>query len=258
MKRLCILAALLIAVHVTSAQYKDQIYIDESTRFEGTVIEQKPGEYIRLVEDATTDTLTFEMEQIYKLVRVPVTPETKEKSEEMEPVSTLNFNSNKFALGVHGALGSGDVPFIGMGLGLHYRIRPNLSIGFVPFFMGENSSSPGRRNVQWLKLPLTVQATYELQSQLNGRGGLYIRSGLGYSITLDGDYKDRDTGMTQSVKNGLYLNPAIGYRINFKKNLSLALDLGYILITDRTTDSLNRTVSTKTWDMAVVSGAIFF
>ncbi len=248
----------LISVYTLMAQAYDLdvVYINDSISHRGTVIEQKPGEYIRLLETASSDTLTFSMDEIDRLVRIPANSRLPEDGRAQLTESSIP--KHRISPVIYGATGGGDIPFGGGGIGFDYKIKKRIKLGLGVFYFGETSRNRVATPIQWQRIPITVQFKYDLQQHFNNRGAFYMRTGLGYSVTLNPDYTDSDTAEPRTVTNGVYFNPAIGYRLNIYKNMGITLDVGYLLITDTRIDERKEPLQNKSWDQAAVTATVYF
>ena len=67
-----IIILILIFTTYTYSQYTntDQVHLINREKYTGTVIEQKPGEYITILSENGKDTLTFQMDEIDKIVEL--------------------------------------------------------------------------------------------------------------------------------------------------------------------------------------------
>lgn len=239
----------------------DEVRLLDDRIFHGKVVEQKPGEYIKLALLNSSDTLTFTMDEIDKLLRVP-SPNTAlddhgdphDASDEMNAIK--KYNSNPVSLYLKGSAGGGDVAFQGLGLGVLYRVNPRLTLGLEALYLGETSNHMPRP-YQWQKIPVSVQARYDIQQHFGGRSAIFAKLDLGHSFTINGDYSLPD-GSQFEVSNGVVFSPGLGYRFNAFKNVGATIDVSYHLISDRLLDEEKNVVRTHNWDNIIISATIFF
>ena len=235
------------------AQEADRVILQDKTTYTGKVVEQKPGEYIRLALTGSSDTLTLQMDEIDRLVKVPADNASGEASGD----SNIEFNNNKFYLNLGSSTGGGDVAFKGLGIGLGYRIQPGFSIGLYAEYIGSvGFALPEPYDFQ--KLPLILETRYELQEHFDGRGAIYGYLGAGYSITLDDEYREPDLGRFREVTDGFAFKPGLGYRINIFENTGLLLDVNYLLIIDETRNENKLRIKTNKWSNFMISAKLFF
>lgn len=236
----------------TNAQELDKVFLLDSTSYTGKVVEQKPGDYIRLAILNTTDTFTFRMVEIDKLIKVPGGTEDLESSIKVEQ----GFNNNQYFVNLGGSRGGGDVAYSGLGIGIGYRLNSRLSLGIHAEYLGESGvgiSAP----YQWQKIPVMAEVRYELQRHYEGRGAIYLHSAIGYSATLDDEFQDPDTGVMFDVTDGVAFKVGLGYRVNIFRNTGLLIDLNYLYIRDETREG-NRLIKTNKWSNFNISAKLFF
>lgn len=233
----------------------DKITLHDKTTYTGKLVAQKPGEYVRLVLEQTTDTLQISMDSIDEIAKVPGTispnPTHKNSSE------TSLYNSNRFQTSLSYHQGGGDVSFIGFGLGMHYWISPAFAMGVTSSYLGEVGSGAAR-SFQWQKIPLMLESLYEYQKYADNRMALYAKIGLGYSFTLNGNYYDNFLEDEYRVTNGFAFNPGLGFRYNLFKNFGGKLEVSYLMISDQNKKATGEKLSQLNWNAVMVKLAVFF
>jgi hypothetical protein len=238
------------------AQEKDLVVLNDETTYLGRVVEQKPGEYIKLVLDNSQDTLKFEMNEIDRLVKVGGLP-TKDRSVLSPDLVMHHFNSRSFRLSLGGSTGGGDVAFGGLGLALHYRAHEKLLLGISSEYLGETGSGISAPYA-WQKLPIYLDVIYDLEQHFKGRTALYARAGMGYSFSLDNKFTDPVSNESRTVSNGFALKTGLGYRVNLFNDMGLHFDLDYLLILDNIRDQSDQNIKSNNWSNIILSASIFF
>ena len=254
-KHVIILITATLCTMTVFAQETDKVILEDQTSYRGRVVEQKPGEYIKLVLEGTSDTVTFRMHEIERLMKVS---DQMNRIEEKDAGSTgSDFNQHRFMVTVGGSTGGGDVAFAGLHIGLDHQSLPGLFLGVAAEYLGESGSGISAP-YQWQKIPVYLNVRYELEHTFGGRGALFARTGVGYSFTLDNEYKDPDSNETFTVTNGLALKPGLGYRVNLLKNSGLMIEVNYLLILDNIKDAADQKAKSNNWSNIQVSASLFF
>lgn len=269
MKTIPFYTAILIFVFttITYSQFanKDQVHLLNKEKYTGTVIEQKPGEYISLLSENGKDTLTFQMEEIDKIVKIIKTDsiisgskrECNVNCNEMEIKPNKIFNDRFFSPIIHYGAGGGDIAFNMLGLAMFMKLTPETKVGVSACYYGETGSLRNRP-IQWQKVPLTVEIMHDVQHYFYGRSALVASLGVGYSFTLNGNYTDLEKRLPAKQTNGVVINPGLGYRFNVLKNTGFMVDVRYQLIIDKDVNKLNETLKENNWDNIVLRGSLFF
>lgn len=97
----CMLISTLTQSRLTAQTSQDAVYLTNQKFYQGIVIEQKPGEYIRLLRLPERDTLQFEMDDIDRIVKL-MDPARLTSPGETDNTSALpvapgrKFNHNKY------------------------------------------------------------------------------------------------------------------------------------------------------------------
>ncbi|MCH2224243.1 MAG: hypothetical protein MK066_05685 [Crocinitomicaceae bacterium] len=201
----------------------DIIELKNGTEHQGTIIEQRPGSFLRLWQVPSNDTLTISYKDVQALKKTPiagVAASNSRKDEIVEaPLVAPSFNDREYYLNLIGSLSGGDWANIGMGFGLMRVVSPRIQVGFSARYNGADGIS------LYNSIPILGEFKYVLQESNNGRTSLLLSLSAGYNIYLDS--KTVEEGVPTYVSNGLYFNPNIGYRFNFTKNTGVIIDLGY-------------------------------
>jgi hypothetical protein len=234
---------------------KDEVILNNKTTYTGKLVSQKPGEYIRFVKENSNDTLTISIEDIEEIrkVKTSITPKAGKSATENQRA----FNTNKIQVGFSYYEGGGDVRFQGFGMVINYLKTESFGIGLAVAYQGETGSS-AFRSYQWQKIPIMIEASYDLQKYFNNRAAFYARLGAGYSFTLNGDDFEESLQEKIKISNGFIFNPGIGFRFNVLKNCSIKTDVSYQLIADQSKFSNGDTFANLKWDVIVLRLSLLF
>lgn len=242
------------ALAQTTPAAADRVHLKSGQTHEGIIVEQKPGESVRLWRTASADTLTFEMEEIDRITKILTAPPGAAAAQTPPPVVVrCPFNDHPWTLGVQFATGGGDYPAFGLSAALLKRFpQQHAALGLGIGYLGQEGGGVGT-------IPLTVQGTFEPASGLKGRLGAQTYLELGYSFNLGDQYFDERAQTEVRYGNGLHLNAGLRFRVNILRNTALCFDLGFA----RHTSALRAVatgdkVRTKAWNNILLRGSVFF
>jgi outer membrane protein W len=234
---------------------KDEVKLNNKTIYRGKLVSQKPGEFIRFLEENSNDTITISMGDIEEIKKVKSI--TTQKSGQLATENQHVFNTNRIQVGFSYYQGGGDVRFQGFGMVINYLKTESFGIGLAVAYQGETGSSDFR-SYQWQKIPIMIEASYDLQKYFNNRAAFYARLGAGYSFTLNGDYLEEALQEEIAISNGFILNPGIGFRYNVLKNCNIKTDVSYQFITDQSKLPNGDTLANLKWDVIVLRLSLLF
>ncbi len=236
---------------------QDVVYLTNQQFHQGIVIEQKPGEYIRLLRLPERDTLQFGMEEIDRIVKIVppaamATPANTDKSPEPE----RRFNRNKNIMMLHGHIGGGKFPFAGLGFSIGHNFHDRWQIGMSVHYLYQTSF---RTFPTHMILPLTVEARYKFSQSPKGRFATFFALSSGYKFSIEDRQYDSGLNLNVLVKGGLYFNPSIAFRVNIFPNTGLMLDVGYQLTTGKIViEDSGVLLDNRTWHNFAARGSLFF
>jgi hypothetical protein len=257
---LIILPALLLLAPLqlfTQAPFTDQVLMEDGTRHDGLIIEQKPGEYIRLWRQANGDTLTLAIEDIDRMLRVtPDTPASVVGINQAAAKGNSPFGTNRYVAMLRISTGGGDYSFHGAGMAVGLRVNNDLQIGIGAQYFGQYSDNtiPQRQLI-----PLTLDLRYRLNTSPSGRFASLLSLETGLAFSLNKDYFDWGRGQQVSVTNGFYIHPALAFQGFITPNFGLLIDLGYqyngghVVAADG-----GEQLSTKRYSNVILRGSFFF
>ncbi len=204
----------------------DKIFLTDNSSYEGIVIEQKPGEFIRLLRLPEKDTMTIEYENIERMTRL-VSEETGVNPAENDGIKKPGkvFNSRRTYGMVHGVTGGGDYAYAGFGLSFGANVNPDFQVGLGVHYFGQLSdpvTGPSRQT-----FPLALDLRHTILKSKSGRFSTMLGISGGINFTVNGDYFDEVLFANMRMSNGYYFNPSLGLRMNILENLGLMLDVGY-------------------------------
>lgn len=254
-----IVFALLLQVATATAQTTptatDAVHLHSGQTHRGIVVEQKPGESIRLWRIAEGDTLTFDMEQIERIAKL--LPVAEASPAALIPPTTPSgsaFNNNPWTTALQFSTGGGDHSLGGLGAVVQRNFnkqRSALGVGLT--YVGDVNDYGTN------SLGLTASGSHELSTSRKGRLGAIAFMDLGYSFNLGGQFFDEQAFADVRYGNGLHLHTGLRFRVNVLRNAGLWLDIGFLRHTStlRTVANDDK-VRQKAWNMAVLRGSVFF
>lgn len=217
------LALLFILVSsISSAQTigPDIVELTNGTSHQGTIIEQHPGKFLKLLQQPSNDTLTFNYGDISVLRKVPEAEAVSSNEENLvEEIPTSRFNQNTYSMYFSYSINGGNWYHHGAGAGLLRKFTPKIQAGIGAYV----HAGPGV--YYYNSTAFTGEFRYLLQSSLEGRLSLLFSCALGYQYYFDSERVEE--GVPTYISNGVYFSPSIGYRLNFTKNIGMTIGLGY-------------------------------
>lgn len=249
------LVAMLCAQNAPTAT--DAVYLVSGQTHQGIIVEQKPGVSIRLWRIAESDTLTFEMEAIDRIVKiVPTGTSVPSLLANIMPLSPppSKVNTRPWATAIQLSTGGGDHSFSGLGVAVQRRL-PNLRswTGLGMTYIGDiNNYGPSA-------IGLAAHGSHEFSTGWKERLGALVFADLGYSFNLGTDYFDGSSQMEARYGDGMHLQTGIRFRANVLPNVGIWVDLSYLRHTSMLRsvagdDKIRRTA----WDMFSLRGSVFF
>lgn len=207
MKKYLILtiAALLFLTTAQAQQYTEVVYLKNGSMIRGTVVEQTPGESLKI---RTTDgsLFVYRMDEVEKIVK-----EEARKGSNNLPGTGVTYR---------GHLDLGYVLNARTGGGLLSRVELTSSHGVMikPYlFVGAGIGLTYFHDIDAFTLPIFANARISLP--LN-KVSIFMDSKIGYAM-----------GLTSSSDGGLYLTPSVGISIR-----KIDLSFGYVAQYVRTID----------------------
>lgn len=158
-----------------------------------------------------------------------------------ESTNNPNYNTRLMHMRLSYGIGGGDWFTQGLGLGVFAKVQPKLYAGISGYYYGDMG---GRANIQQM-IPLSAEVQYEFGTTEKGNGAMLVGTAVGYNFVLNGVSEPAPHLNAIEIKNGLYFNPSIGYRLNFSKNTGILFDLGYQLVQGKEVDFETKLVNTN-------------
>lgn len=250
----------IIGIHFLAAQpafqQTDAVHLHTGQIYQGIIIEQKPGESIRLLRNVEGDTLTLDMESIERIVKVvaapqPVTP----ASPATPPMQPSRTNTGLWATAVQVTTGGGDHSVVGLGMAVQRRLNNRRSwVGLgLSYFGDQNNYGPN-------SIALALHSSHELSSGWKDRLGALVFADLGYSMFPSGNTMyDEASQASVNPGGGLHLQTGLRFRVNVLRNAGLWFDLSYL----RHSSTLRKVendekVGNRAWNMVALRGSVFF
>lgn len=240
----------------TTAQ--ETVFLTNQSSYSGIVVEQKPGEYIRLLRVPELDTLQFHMDSIERVVRITA-PAPVAAEDALPPTEPhKRFNQNPHIVMLHGYVGGGDYSLGGFGVTFSHNLHNRWWVGLGAHYIGQtgsyNATYPDRQIV-----PITADLRWNFSQSGSGRFVSMLALNAGYYFGLNNRYRDENLGIEVHARNGLFFNPSVAFRANVLPNAGLMLDLGYQLTTSSLFDTGNDTlIKRKQWHNFALRGTVFF
>lgn len=190
---------------------------------QGTIVEQRPGHFLKLWQTPSDDTLTLQYSDIESL---RIIPQEEIRKTEGNLESSLNimmeskFNHNTNSIIIPSFIGRGEWDSWGYGIGILRKLTPRIQAGISSSFHNGRSSS------RFTSVSLLGEFKYVARQSHSGRISLLLSCALGPRFFIFPRYTE-SSGNAYLVSNGAYVNPSMGCRINFTQNTGLILDLGF-------------------------------
>lgn len=157
----CILIFCGLSNNQLSAQAaQDIVYLTSGLWHQGIVIEQKPGEYIRLLRLPERDTLQFSMDAIDRIVKIVAPTNSSLPENAVKPVSL--FNQNRYVAMLNFYIGGGKYSLggIGMSVGRSFNDRWQAGIG-IQYIQQTNSNIFPNQQI----IPITADFKFNIRSR---------------------------------------------------------------------------------------------
>ncbi len=232
---------------------QDIVLLNNGQHHQGIVIEQKPGEYIRLLRLPERDTLQFGLDAIDRIIKI-VPPDTS------NPVSATaperRFNQNKYIAFLHTYMGGGKYALGGVGMSVSRSFGDRWHAGLGLHYIGQTSTNtfPNQQIV-----PVTADFRFKISESKSGRLATLFGVSTGYNFSIDN--KQFDSGLASEIRitDGIFFNPSLAFRVNFARNAGLMLDLGYQLTSGNIYHvETGNLLYKRTWHNFAARGSIFF
>ncbi len=178
---------------------------------------------------------------------------TAQQTEVQKPAP--DYNSRDFYMHLSYGIGGGDWFTQGLGVGVFAKVLPKLNAGISGYYYGD---AGGRAPIQQM-IPLSAEVKYEFGTTEKGNGAMFAGTSIGYNFVLNKQDQPDPNSNPIEIKNGLYFNPSIGYRLNFTKNTGIMLDLGYQLVRGNEVDFETKDlIKTHAQNNILLKASLFF
>lgn len=264
-----------IAVIFASANFafsqtegEDLVQLKNGTSVRGIIIEQRPGEFIRVLQIPSQDTVKIMLMEIETLLKiVPNVNESEIIHNLPYPQDTVNkplvdntvkdgFNQHLFQVRINMARLFLDYAGEGYGFSLHRKIGSTTyaGVGFSYFKGRINLPYQDRKSLAFFG-EFSHDIGLSTKGRLGFRGGL----GLGYNIDFSESYFDLDANVNAKLSNGLFAHPHVGLRMNLTKNTGLLFDIGYQYIhANLQSLTTKEKIEGRNWSSTVFRISLFF
>ena len=260
-----LLFALMLSPGFSQTIGEDIVDLKSGESYIGTIIEQRPGQYLKLLQMPANDTLQFAYSEI-EVLRKRIMPKEEPVRDTIvssirdtiivikEPIPSNGFNQRSVYIGLSQARGGGDWTTSGIGasilLTLPYRIQAGLSL---QYYWSVNPSVISEI------LPVCMEGVYTVGSTKSERLSAQVRGAFGLNFVPNslGFIEDYQTMANRRL--GSYFSPAVGGRFNWSKNSGIRMELGYQRVTVNIVDSLDGIVLDRQVKSSIVfKSTIFF
>lgn len=254
---LCIFFCCLPKNQLSAQAAQDIVYLTSGLSHQGIVIEQKPGEYIRLLRLPERDTLQFSMDAIDRIVKI-VAPTNSSLPENVakpaEPVS--QFNQNRYVAMLNFYIGGGKYSLggIGMSVGRSFNDRWQAGIG-IQYIQQTNSNIFPNQQI----IPITADFKFKISESPKGRFATLLALSAGYNVSVDDEQFDSGLSNNIRITDGVFFNPSIAFRVNVLRNAGLMFDLGYQFSSGNIYNvESGELIDKRTWHNFAARGSLFF
>lgn len=255
---LSIIAIFISITTLAQASGSDVITLKDGTKYQGAVVEQKPGKYIKLLQIPSGDTVLIQLKEIDKLVKIYEEPKEEEPTiteSKLDLTQLKMFNVNDYHVHLSYQLGAGDFALAGFGLKITKTINDKIQTGIGVDYIGNYGSVSSFK----YSVPISACIKYELQEHRTGRTATILNLDAGYNYMMKNTYHDHHISGSAYFNDGIYLNPSLGYRLNFTQEMGIELAIGYQFSNGRgiekETDSFIRN---HNWQHFKASASLFF
>ncbi len=236
---------------------QDLVYLSNKQAHRGIVIEQKPGEYIRLLRLPESDTLQFSMEEIDRIVKIlPSTNAVDAKNTDVSPEPEKRYNQNKYMAMLHFYAGGGKYALSGLGMGIGRSFNDRWHAGLGLSYIAQTSSNtfPNQQIV-----PLTADFKFKISESPSGRLATLFALSTGYCFSLDNRQFDSGLNTNIRITDGVFFNPSIAFRLNILRNAGIMFDLGYQFSSGNIYNvETGALMDKRTWHNFAARGSLFF
>lgn len=228
----------------------DRIHVKSGEIHQGIIIEQVPGNYLKLLklpQKDTIDLLYVDVEKISKILsdeEINYGAATQDNFIARGPC----FNCRKTYVMIFGAVGKVEEVMMAGGLSFGYNIKKFAQAG-----LGVQIFYTLLDNTDRIFMPVTLDLRHVFARSNSGRSSFLIGISPGYNISLFESKASFKQG------NGLYISGSFGFRFNISSNFGLMLDLGYTGSGSAISDKATGEFIKNSWTHhPMVRGTVFF
>jgi len=254
---LCILFCGLPKNQLGAQTAQDIVYLTSGLSHQGIVIEQKPGEYIRLLRLPGRDTLQFSMDAIDRIVKIIAPAGSPLQESAANPIEPANrFNQNRYVAMLNFYIGGGKYSLVGIGMGVGRSFGDRWQAGLgVQFIHQTNSNTFPNQQI----IPITADFKFKISESPKGRFAALLALSAGYSINVDDEQFDSGLNNNIRITDGVFFNPSIAFRVNVLRNAGIMFDVGYQLSSGNIYNvESGDLIDKRTWHNFAARGTLFF
>ncbi len=237
------------ALSFSQLQATDKIQTKTGETYEGIIIEQVPGNYLRLLQLPQKDTIDLMYADVERISKIFIEENVQDSSNDQNfIVRGPCFNCRKTYVMLFAAAGQVDEAMLAAGLSFGYNIKKYAQVG-----LGAQVFYTLLDNTDRIFMPITLDLRHVFAQSRSGRSSFLIGLSPGYNISLF----ESKTNYKQG--NGLYVSGSFGFRFNISSNFGLMLDLGYVGSGSRISSKISGEFVENSWTHhPMVRGTIFF
>ena len=254
---LCIIFCGLPKNQLSAQAAQDIVYLTSGLSHQGIVIEQKPGEYIRLLRLPERDTLQFSMDAIDRIVKIVAPANSTLPENTTRPTAPeKRFNTNRYVAMLNCYIGGGKYSLVGIGMGVGRSFGDRWQAGLGVQFIHQTSSNtfPNQQIS-----PITADFKFKISESPKGRFATFLALSAGYNISVDDEQFDSGLSNNIRITDGVFFNPSIAFRVNVLRNAGLMFDLGYQFSSGNIYNvESGDLIDKRTWHNFAARGSLFF
>ncbi|MEM7575557.1 MAG: hypothetical protein AAF433_21815 [Bacteroidota bacterium] len=254
----CFLLALSMSLNAQEAG-QDIVHLKNGQSYQGIIIEQKPGQYLRMLvlpDQDTTQLAYADIDRIAREVIVPSEPVQAVSQDSSSSIISPAYFTNKQWIQIHSYLGAGDYSLGGLGVTISHALNQRWLLGAGVHYISQTNERPFR-NQQFVALSADVK--WRFSSSSDNRLATYLVFNGGYHLPFDRTFTVEPFAEEVRVTNTWYFNPSLGFRFNVFRNMGLMFDIGYQLtLADYVSESTGESLTDRNFQNVTFRGTLIF
>ncbi len=200
---------------------QERLVLTNQKIYDGTVIEQKPGAFVRFLRLPERDTFLFDMDSIERISKLAIAPSAA-KADSTQPAAAplRKFNNRKNYIFLHGsAFGSAPLALFGGGITFNRSFKDRFWIGIGGAYLFGDFYRPNA-DYDINAFGGYIDLRFRFSQGQKGRFATFFSlSGGGHASMADRNDDPLD--------NTFFISPSVAFRANITANTGLMLHLGY-------------------------------